>query len=72
MNEELDKQLVELVQRSWPPPERPLEEDLWPAMLRRLDRGQPRLSRLEWAFSVLVLMTMLFFPQAALALLYHL
>jgi hypothetical protein len=49
-----------------------LKRDLWPDMRRRLDERTMRLSLLDWALLAAVAAWFLAFPEAALALLYHL
>ena len=49
-----------------------LHRDLWPEMLRRLDRQPMRVSLLDWTLVAAVLVWIVLFPQGALMLLYHL
>ncbi len=46
--------------------------DLWPRMLRRLDRGQARPGWLDWALAAAALAWMILFPEIIPSLLYHL
>ena len=50
-----------------------LQRDLWPQMLRRLDDQQPfRVPWFDWALAAVLAATLLLFPGAIPALLYHL
>ena len=49
-----------------------LKRDLWPEMLRRLDRQPMKVSVLDWALIAAALVWIALFPQGALMLLYHL
>jgi len=49
-----------------------LKHDLWPAMRTRLDASTIRVSPFDWALIAAVIAWGILFPNAALALLYHL
>jgi hypothetical protein len=49
-----------------------LKHDLWPAMRQRIDERTIRVPIWDWALIAAVLAWVAIFPQAALALLYHL
>ena len=49
-----------------------LKRDLWPDMRRRLDERTLRVSIFDWALIAALLVVMVAFPEAAVALLYHL
>ena len=49
-----------------------LKRDLWPEMRRRLDERTTRVSILDWALIAAIAVWAVVFPEAALALLYHL
>ena len=49
-----------------------LKRDLWPDMRRRLDERTLRVSLFDWALIAAVMAWMIAFPEAAVALLYHL
>ena len=49
-----------------------LKHDLWPAMRQRIDERTLRVPMWDWALIAAVLASIAIFPQAALALLYHL
>lgn len=46
--------------------------DLWPELLRRLDRQPVSVSRLDWALLAALLAWVVFFPEGLVTLLYHL
>lgn len=46
-------------------------QDLWPRMLRRLDRAPRRVPWLDWALAVLLLASFFVFPQAVLGFFYQ-
>ena len=48
-----------------------LRQDLWPRMLRRLDRAPKRVPWLDWALAALLLASFFVFPQAVLGFLYQ-
>jgi hypothetical protein len=60
--------------RSVIPPlaDRELKQDLWPAMVRRLEERPAHLPWLDWALLGLLAAWLLFFPEAIPLLLYHL
>ena len=49
-----------------------LEHDLWPAMQQRLNERTLTVSMIDWALIAAVLLCLTVFPEAGLALLYHL
>jgi hypothetical protein len=49
-----------------------LERDLWPQMLRRLDEQPLRVPWFDWALAAVLAASLLLFPGAIPALLYHL
>jgi hypothetical protein len=63
----------ELLKSALPPvKDLELKHDLWPAMRRRIDERTIRVPVWDWALIAAVLAWVAFFPQSALALLYHL
>jgi hypothetical protein len=74
MNPHDDKALRDLLKQSVAPvPDAELRRDLWPQMLRRLDEAQPvRVPWFDWVLAALASATLIFFPGAIPALLYHL
>ena len=49
-----------------------LQLDLWPQMLRRLDEQPLRVPWFDWALAAVLAASLLLFPGAIPALLYHL
>ncbi len=49
-----------------------LKRDLWPDMRRRLETRTLRVSFFDWALIAAVMASVVVFPGAALAVLYHL
>lgn len=49
-----------------------LKRDLWPQMLRQLDRQAIRVPWYDWALAALLAVWLYFFPEAILVLVYHL
>jgi hypothetical protein len=73
MNQQDDKQLQALLKEAIHPvidTEPP--RDLWPEMLKRLDRQPARIPWFDWALAALLSVALLFFPGVIPALLYHL
>ena len=72
MNER-DEALKELLQRAaGGPADRELNRDLWPEMLRRIERPPVRVPWWDWALAAALLLCLLLFPQTILAVLYQL
>jgi len=46
--------------------------DLWPELLRRIERQPAPVSRLDWALLAALLIFVVAFPEALVTLLYHL
>ena len=49
-----------------------LKRDLWPEMRRRIDERTMRVSLFDWALIAAVAVWVIAFPEASVALLYHL
>ena len=63
----------ELLKSALPPvKDGELKHDLWPSMRQRIDARTLRVPMWDWALIAAVLASIAIFPQAALALLYHL
>ena len=63
----------ELLKSALPPvKDLELKRDLWAAMRQRIDERTIRVPMWDWALIAAVLASVAIFPQAALALLYHL
>lgn len=72
MNER-DEALKELVKRaSGGPASRELPRDLWPEMLRRLERPSIRIPWWDWALAAALLLCLLLFPETIPVVLYQL
>ena len=72
MNER-DGALKELVKRAaGGPADRELKRDLWPEMLRRLERPPVRIPWWDWALAAALLLCLLLFPETIPAVLYQL
>jgi len=72
MNER-DAALQELVKRAASgPADRELKRDLWPEMLRRLERAPVRVPWWDWALVGALLLCLLLFPEIIPAVLYQL
>jgi len=70
---ERDEVLKELLQRAaGGPADRELKRDLWPEMLRRLERPTVRVPWWDWALAAALLLCLLLFPHTILAVLYQL
>jgi hypothetical protein len=70
MNER-DGALKELLKRAaGGPADRELKRDLWPEMLRRLERPPVRVPWWDWALAAALLLCLLLFPETILAVLY--
>ena len=73
MNQHDDKELRELLKQTMGPvTDTELQHDLWPQMLKRLDRQPVHVPWFDWALAALVSAALLLFPGAIPALLYHL
>lgn len=70
MNDERVKELLRTAIK--PAGDVELRRDLWPEMRQRMDRQTMRVSVFDWALVAAVLAWAVIFPEAALALLYHL
>jgi hypothetical protein len=72
-NEENNKEIKELLQRSIAPMKNTeLQRDLWPQMLRRLEQQPLRVPWFDWALAAIAAAFLLLFPGTIPALLYHL
>jgi hypothetical protein len=72
-NEENYKELKTLLKGALAPVQHTeLQRDLWPQMLRRLDEQPLRVPWFDWALAAVLAASLLLFPGAIPALLYHL
>jgi len=70
MNERPES-LKELLKRAaGGPADRELKRDLWPEMLRRLERPPVRVPWWDWALAAVLLLCLLLFPETIVAVLY--
>jgi hypothetical protein len=67
-----DEELQSLLRDAIDRPDPELKRDLWPAMRPRLEQPAIRISAFDWALIAAVIAWGILFPNAALALLYHL
>jgi hypothetical protein len=73
MNQQDDRELRALLKQAIPPvTDTELRRDLWPEMLKRLDRQAMRVPWFDWALAAVLGAILLLFPGAIPALLYHL
>jgi hypothetical protein len=71
--EESNKELKTLLKDALAPVQHTeLQRDLWPQMLRRLDEQPLRVPWFDWALAAVLAASLLLFPGAIPALLYHL
>lgn len=69
--DERDRALQELVNRAMGgAADRELKRDLWPEMLRRLQRPVVHIPWVDWALAAALLLCLLLFPETIPALLY--
>ena len=66
------KEIAALLRAAMPPARRDLETDLWPRMLRRLDREPRRAGWLDWALLGGAAAWCVAFPGVIAALMYQL
>ena len=72
MQEHDDETIREALKRAFPPVDQELSRDLWPAMLRRLEKPVPAVPWYDWALIAGLAGVLLFFPKLVLLLAYHL
>ena len=72
MTEHDDRQIREALKRSFPPINTELGQDLWPAVLRKLDTRPPRVPWYDWALIALSASVLMLFPELILVFAYHL
>lgn len=72
MSEQNDSELRELLKSHIPSVRMELERDLWPQMLRRLEKHRRAVPWFDWALAGAVAAALLLFPRAIPVLLYHL
>ena len=67
-----DKEIQRLLKEVIRPVDRELRQDLWPAMLRRLDAPRTSVPWYDWTLVGALSCWLVFFPEGILHLLYHL
>lgn len=72
MSEQNDSELRELLKSHVPRVRAELERDLWPEMLRRMERGTRRVPWFDWALAGAVAAALLLFPRMIPVLVFHL
>ncbi len=73
MNQQDDQELQALLKQAIAPvTDTELPRDLWPEMLKKLDRQPARVPWFDWALAALLSAALLLFPGVIPALLYHL
>jgi hypothetical protein len=73
MNQQDHKELQAVLKQAIPPvQDTELRRDLWPEMLKKLDRQPARVPWFDWALAALLSAALLLFPGVIPALLYHL
>jgi hypothetical protein len=72
MTHEIDEEIQRLLKETFPPVDRELRRDLWPAMLSRLEAPDTALPWYDWALIAALVGWIFFFPEGILQLLYHL
>ena len=73
MSEDDDREIQILLRRAMPPMnESELRRDLWPSMLRQLDRKGASATWLDWALIAFLVTVLVSFPRMLPVLLYFL
>jgi hypothetical protein len=67
-----DFEFRELLKKSMPPSNTELERDLWPPMLRRMERDEKAVPWFDWVLLGALTASLLFVPRMIPMLLYHL
>ena len=72
MSEHDEREIREALKQAFPPINRELGRDLWPAVLRKLAARSTRVPWYDWALIGVSAGGLLFFPQLILVFAYHL
>jgi len=72
MSEHDEREIREALKQAFPPINRELGRDLWPAVLRKLAARPTRVPWYDWALIGVSAGGLLFFPQLILVFAYHL
>lgn len=67
-----DEEIRELLQQAFPAQDTELRRDLWPAMLRKLDRTPVKVPWYDWGLAGVLAGLLIFFPKILLLFAYHL
>ena len=72
MNETHEIELRKLLKKGLGPPDQELRRDLWPEMVRRMEKGERRVPWFDWALLAGLVGVAALFPTAIPVLLYYL
>jgi hypothetical protein len=72
MNQHNDEKIRQLLKRSSGQSREELERDLWPQMLRRLEKRSAAVPWFDWALLAVVVLCLILVPNTIPLLLYHL
>lgn len=72
MQEHDDDRIHGALKRAFPPVDQDLRRDLWPAMVRRLEKPAGPVPWYDWALAAGLAGALLVFPKLVLLLAYHL
>ena len=72
MSEHDEREIREALKQAFPPINRELGRDLWPAVLRKLAARPTRVPWYDWPLIGVSAGVLLFFPQLILVFAYHL
>jgi hypothetical protein len=66
------EEIRKLLQRAFPAPNLELQNDLWPAMLCKLDQTPINVPWYDWGLAAVLAGILIFFPKILLLFAYHL
>jgi hypothetical protein len=72
MTEMNDSEFRELLKKGVPPANTKLERDMWPTMLRRMEKDEKPVPWFDWVLLGAIAASLVFLPQMIPMLLYHL
>lgn len=72
MQEHDNGKMREALRLAFPAVDQELQRDLWPLMLRRMERAGPGVPWYDWVLAGAVTTAFVLFPKLALLLAYHL
>jgi len=67
-----EDEIKALLREAFPPTDTELPGDLWPAMLRRMEKPAAKVPWYDWALAACVVAVAVIFPRLALFFAYHL